>query len=800
MQFRFRYSASAVAAAIVIAMSQGSAIAENLSGRVVDPQGKAVAGASIRLFQRATGEMRTVVSSPDGGYEFRGIAEGDYLVEAEASSAALTASRQLSVRGDQKTDLELSISGKPTEILVTAAAAAQSVEEVAKAIDVVDSEQIALRDDISITEAIRTLPGLRVQTLEGPGSFTAIKTRGLRNQDTAVLIDGLRFRDAASPQEDATSFLQDMTVGDTERIEFLRGSGSSLYGSNALGGVINISSRPGGGPTHGEFRLEGGGLGMIRSVLGIGGGLGSRFAYSGNMTHINVTKGVRDGNPYRNNATQGSAKYNFTPRISVGGRLWYSNNYIANTLSPTFTSSMVAGIPSPGIVPAVALPTDQLALFEKGLPYNAGNATFIPNQVDPDNRLLGSFLNGSVNFQHELSRDTSYRVTYQGVSTKRTYLDGPAGPGFQPNFNGSYRGRTDSAQARMDQRVGAHNAVTFGYEFENERYLSFDDRATMSNSIGIQQRSNAVYVQDQIGLLQSRLQLTVAGRVQTFSLDSPTFSGATTPYSSVPAVDPPAAHVGDGAIAYFFQHTRTKVRAHVGNSFRAPSPYERFGGSTGAFASYYGDPRLSPERAISVDGGIDQSLMGSKVQVSATVFYTKLQQTILFAGTLPAGDPFNRFFGYANGGGGIARGVEFSGRVTPSAQTTLQASYTYTNSDSNAPTIAAAGYHQTLGVSAHSFSLSATQRVGRRISFAFDISALSDYVSPVFSSITFGTRYFMFNGPTRADVAVHYDLPVLGDRTLDLYGKVENLLNQEPYENGFLGPRAWATVGLRLKF
>ena len=55
-------------------------------------------------------------------------------------------------------------------------------------------------------------------------------------------------------QGDATAFLEDMTIVDTERIEVLRGSGSSLYGSHALGGVINVTTRPGGGRTHGEFR------------------------------------------------------------------------------------------------------------------------------------------------------------------------------------------------------------------------------------------------------------------------------------------------------------------------------------------------------------------------------------------------------------------------------------------------------------------------------------------------------------------------------------------------------------------
>src|SRR5256885_13506046 len=85
----------------------------------------------------------------------------------------------------------------------------QSVDEVSKAVTVVDRKEIDERDELAIAESLRTVPGLRVQQLGGPGSFTSIKTRGLRNEDTAVLIDGLRFRDAAATQGDASGFLED---------------------------------------------------------------------------------------------------------------------------------------------------------------------------------------------------------------------------------------------------------------------------------------------------------------------------------------------------------------------------------------------------------------------------------------------------------------------------------------------------------------------------------------------------------------------------------------------------------------
>ncbi len=791
---------------VLIASAAVAALADNLTGHVVDPQGKRVPGAQLRLSDRRTGELRTTRSTAEGDYAFEGIGAGEYLIEVEASSSALTASRQVSVQGVQTVDIELQISSAVVEVVVIASATPVNIQEVAKAIDVVDSDEIALRDELSITEAIRNLPGVRVKQLEGPGSVTTIKTRGLRAHDTAILIDGMRFRDAASIQGDASAFLEDMMTVDTDRIEFLRGSGSSLYGSNALGGVVNISSKPGGGPMHRDIRLEGGGLGLIRGTAGIGGGAGGdRFTYSTSASHLNVTKGVRNGMPYRNTSAQGSAKYAFTPDISISGKIWAANGYLASTENPAFNAAVLSNFPAAGPVRAIPLATAELEKFEKKRAYTAGNATFIPNQIDPDGRRLSSLFSGSLTFQQRISPDTSYRVAYSGNATRRTYIDGPAGPGsFEPLFptRSQFEGRTHTLQARLDQRAGSRQLIAAGYEFERESYNgSATDRSPNppASSIELRQRSSAVYAQDQFRFLDGRLQFTASARAQFFDLDKPAFSGAAkNPFESV-QVDTRNAYTGDAAVAYLFRSSQTKLRSHAGNSFRAPSVYERFGGSFSSFSrsyTYYGDPRLRSERAIAVDGGLDQWLFRSKIQLSATVYYTNLQETVLFLNSLPAADPFGRFFGYGNGGGGIARGAEFSVQASPTARTRVQMAYTYTNSDSRTPTIGST-YFQIPGLSAHTFSATATQWFARRFNATFDLFAVSDYTLSPFGA---ANRQMIFDGPVKADVVVHCDLPVPGDRKVEVYGKVENVLNRRPYEDGFMGPGAWAISGLRFRW
>lgn len=82
-----------------------------------------------------------------------------------------------------------------------------------------------------------------------------------------------------------------------------------------------------------------------------------------------------------------------------------------------------------------------------------------------------------------------------------------------------------------------------------------------------------------------------------------------------------------------------------------------------------------------MDGGIDQKLAGDRVQLSATYFYTRLQDVIVFDSTgfiTPATDPYGRFGGYRNTGGGLARGVELGMTAKPYRTLDVAASYTFT--------------------------------------------------------------------------------------------------------------------------
>ena len=781
--------------------------AGSLRGRILDPHGAAVADARLRLFDRGGGTVRSARSRDDGTYVFSNLSSSEYLLEGETSDASLAGSRALQVDGDTSFDLDLAISASTVEIFVTASSTPVVQDEVAKALDAVDDDEVALRAEFSLAEAIRNTPGVRVQQLRGPGSFVTIQTRGLRNHDTALLVDGMRFRDAASIQGDVTAFYQDMSLVDTDRVEFLRGTGSSLYGSHAIGGVVNVSPHQGGGRPHGEIRAEGGGLGMLRGVARAGGGLADeRLHYSGGLSHLNVTRGYRGASPYRNSSAQGWVRYSFNPNLSLSGRVWASDSFRSVVESPAFPAEVVANFPATGRVAAIALPVSQLTLLERGDPYSPGKATFVPDRIDPDGRNSSAFIVTAFTVRHDVSPGSSYQLSYQSVGTGRRYQDGPGGPGpYDPPVSNDARfdGETHTLLARTDHRVGKSHLASFGYEFEREAYSNFntdESPSPVESRTEIDQATQAVFVQDQVRLLDGSLHINLSGRAQRFRLGSPRYSGTQGPYASFPVESLRGSYTGDAAVAYFFKSSGTKLRSHVGNGFRAPAMYERFGGSFSSYSggfNYWGDPRLDPERSMAADFGIDQWLLDTSVRLSGTYFYTNLAETIFFDfANFPANDPFGRFGGYRNTGGGIARGVEVSAQVAPSSGTNVRGSYTYANSDSRAPTIGP-DFFQIPGLSSHVYTATATQWIGKRVNVTVDLFAASDYILSPYGA---QGRKLVFNGPIKADLVFRYDVPLPESKRLEFYGKVENLFNHDYYEDGFGSPGAWMIGGIRFKF
>jgi vitamin B12 transporter len=781
-------------------------------GHTLDSASQPVAAAQVTLYSRDSALTLSAESDSNGQYCFEQVPDGEYLLEARAPSLLSSEPASVVVREDTTAlpDLQMTIAPLFTRVAVTASGSPQSASETAKELNTIDVADAQMRGQDNLASAIEDLPGVRVTQTGEPGAFTTIQIRGLRTYDTAVLIDGMQLRDISATQADASSFISDLWFTDTSRVEVLEGAGASLYGTNSIGGVVNMVTDQGGGPFHGDLDLQGGMLGQFRGVLHLAGSaLHDRLYYSIGGGHINITDGV-EGDRYRNTGGLSSLDYVLTPRIHAGVRVLGADIFAQLNDTPSSTPDFVVP-PNTGPIPAIPLSINQIPAAEAGLPYINGNANFIPDINDPDYYRGAHFTSTLAFWEHAVTPTFSYRASYQLVSIDTDYVNGPAGLGiYQPLERTStiYDGRNDTVQASAEWQPTHAQLLSGGYEFDRDRFVNpsyVGYTPVFLSNTSVSQTSNTAWLQDQIKLLSDKLQISLSGRWQSFDLNAPVFSGTFPVYASAGALSPPSAYVGDASVAYFFRSSGTKIRSHVGNAYRAPSLYERFGTYfDGSNFTAYGDPRLAPERAISIDAGIDQYFAGQKVKISATYFYTRLQETIAFdlTGAIvnPATDPYGRFGGYYNTPGGLARGVEVSIEAKLPGRTLIRSAYTYANSRDRISEYSD-GALQTPGTIPQLFSASITKQFGTHWDAEIDCLVGSHYYYPFSTNqYPYYSIPFVFQSPRRANLSVGYTLPLSERKRLRIYSRLDNVNDQTYYEEGFLTPGFVARGGMQFFF
>ncbi len=675
------------------------------------------------------------------------------------------------------------------ETVTVSADLPQPIDEVSKTVNVIGGQEMRERADFSLVESLRSIPGFRIQQLGGFGRTATIKTRGLRNQDTAILLDGVRLRDAAAITGDASPFLGDITLTSVSRVEVLRGSGSSLYGTNSIGGTVNFLTPQAAMGWHGQLSgaLGGIGLGRFRGNTSYG---SEKFGFNLGVSRTAYTKGI-DGEDNASN-TNFQPRFDFKPteRTNISARFFFSDASVRLNSSPdTFGT----------------LPTSNRTII------NAVEGTnFVADANDPDAIQKSQFLSSVFSVSHAFTSELSVNGYYSGLKTRRRNDNGPLGVGFQSASTSFFDGLIQTANATLNWTPNSNHDIKFGYEFEHEKFGNdgLTPTGTANFSTAAFQSSNTIFAQDLISLLDGRLQFAGGFRAQFFKLDTPRFSLTNAPYTNLTLSDPPSAYTFDGSASYFFRSSGTKVRGHVGNGYRVPSLYERFGTFYSTFGGArfvpIGAPDLQPEKSTAFDAGIEQLLSRGKVRLTATYFYTSLNETIGY-GMLPQPDPFGRNNndsggGYLNIKGGIARGGEFSADIKATRSTDIFTSYTFTNSDQRASQVSGSGVISTLGIPEHQFTMVATQRY-KQFWVNFDLLVSSSYLAPIFSNSVFRTYVYRFDGNRRGDLTAGYTFKLGGDKyDLRLFGTIENVFDNEYFENGFRTAGANGRVGLAFGF
>lgn len=752
-----------------------------IKGQVTDEIGGRIAGAEVRLRSR-TGSQVSNTTDERGSFEFINVQPGDYLIEVKANGFSTAASEDVHMERGESRELQvtLRVAGINESVVVVASGTPQLAQEVSKVVSVISSEEIEERRELTLAEALRGTPGVRVQQQGSPGALTSIRLRGQRTSDTGVLFDGLRLRDAGDINGSAASLMTDLVPIGLDRVEVLRGAGSSIYGTNAIGGVLNLVPGIAADGLHFEMGSEAGGLRTFRERMKVSGGH-ERVGFNLGLSRLDVRRGVDGEDQYGNTAGSGRFQFQPTSSISIGVNFY-------GTISNARLND------SPFALPA--------AFSSGAFPRAEPGITFHPDLNNPDEGRRNRLLSGSVRLSQQIDERFSYSVAFQRVASHRRNYNGIR---IDPQFTQLYpfgdfefvnvnEGTTNTLDARLNARFGRSNLATVGFEFEDESIFqqSLPSFSPFNNTTD-KQRTFAVFGQDQLSWFDNRLQASIGVRGQFFRIraaDRPGPLGGINAENSV---------TGDGAVAYLFRSTHTKLRAHVGNGFRAASLFERFG--AGAFQSLglvrFGDPTLRAEQSISVDAGIDQRFASERVLLGATWFYTRLQRVIAFESF--ASDPLGagRFSGYVNRPGGLSRGVETFIEAVPARATKITATYTYTNSD-RATT--SRGLQPEYVIPKHQFGFALNQRY-RALALTFDLNRTGAYIAPIFeNNFPFRTGELTFSGYTKADFFGSFERKFAERWSAVFFAGADNIFNQRYFENGFRAPGIVGRGGFTLKF
>lgn len=209
----------------------------------------------------------------------------------------------------------------PPEIVVSATRIETPVTEVASSVTVIGRDEIARRGVTTLVDALEAVPGLSMVRTGGPGQLASPFLRGGSPDHTLVLIDGIEINDPSAVGRGAS--LDILDAAGVERIEVLRGPQSSLYGSDAMAGVINIVTRSGAGKPSASLLLEGGSYNTFTEAATLQGG-SNRVHYAASVNRVDSqgisAAGRRYGNGEKDayHATSAAGRLGFTPAECLG--------------------------------------------------------------------------------------------------------------------------------------------------------------------------------------------------------------------------------------------------------------------------------------------------------------------------------------------------------------------------------------------------------------------------------------------------------------------------------------------------
>lgn len=271
---------------------------------------------------------------------FRGKFRINHLNMLAATAALLSATPALAqtATSDEidnctpaRNDCRAPVDTSRSDIVVTATGVAQPVEQIGQAVTIIDRAEIERRQTISISDLLSTTPGVTATRNGGLGNFTGVRIRGAEGEQTLTLIDGVRVNDPSSPGGGFD--FGNLLAGSVERIEVLRGPNSVPWGSQAIGGVVNIITTTPTEDLKARGSVEYGSNDTVFANAGLSGGKGPVTASltGGYLRTDGISAAASGTEPdgYRQYGGTGSVGIAFTDEIGLDLRGYYAHSRLS---------------------------------------------------------------------------------------------------------------------------------------------------------------------------------------------------------------------------------------------------------------------------------------------------------------------------------------------------------------------------------------------------------------------------------------------------------------------------------------
>jgi vitamin B12 transporter len=587
--------------------------AEQLKIKVVSPDQQTVPNARVLVYADHDRVVASANTATDGVAQIN-LHNGTYDVHVLVPGFA-KATEHIVLSGDRESTVGLRIAGPAETVQVTASGTPLETAKSGADVSTISSDVLDNQQPIALSDSLRPLPGAVLSASGQRGGLTALFVRGGESRYNKVIVDGVPVNEVGGQYDFGTASL----VG-ADRIEFMRGAQSTLYGSDAMTSVVQVFSAEGTTRVPElRFGAEGGTFSTARGYASLAGAI-KRFDYNLFGEQFN-TNGQGPNGDFGLASQGGNVGVELTSKLALRWRMRHENGRV--------------GVQNEWVFGGVAqLPPDLDAYARENNFLSSLDLTYAQS-AHWRHRLTG--------FEYNHKRYNADAVADRTCSDP-FYLDCPF-------FQNDHQNRAGFGyQGEWSPR--AWSRTTFGFDFENENGIVVEDFNGFDAQIHGNRVNYAGYV-EQIAVWK-RLAATAGVRV----LHNGSFGNRAVPRVSLSFLAAQGGQIFSG----------TRLRFTYAQGFKEPSFEESFG--VGAFG-ILPNPGLKPEENRSFETGLEQQLLAGRYSLTATYFNNQFTNMVTLQSTSPLSSQ------YTNLNRSMAHGAEVGFHSHWRNSIRLDTSYTY---------------------------------------------------------------------------------------------------------------------------